>query len=118
MEPLQNRILKAIDLARKKKGYSVVELAEAIGVTRQSVYNWLKGKDLNLSGATLVELAELSGINARWIINGRGPEATALNEDEQIILRGFRLLGEEMRESWIDEANRRIARDSEKTNAA
>ena len=117
-QTLPDRIAEAVALAEKKR--SVKEIAKLCGVSVQTVYDWRKKKTINLKGETLVELAEASGLNARWIINGVGKrEGTqSLTQDEQLVLDAFRLFGEEARQSWIDAAHSRLAKEATNSEKA
>lgn len=107
MKIAQERTAEAAREAKKKM--SVAAIAKACGVSRQAVYDWLKGKPIEL-GPALVELAEISGINARWIVNGKG-QKHALSDDEKLIVRAFSLFGPETRAQWLAGARDRIAQD-------
>jgi predicted DNA-binding protein YlxM (UPF0122 family) len=68
---LQDRIAEAVQTATAK-GYGVSAIANACGITRQAIYQWMDGSTASLDGINLVVLSEFSGYNARWIINGTG----------------------------------------------
>lgn len=73
---LATRVQEAVEAA-KKSGNSVVTIANACGISRQAVYQWTDGSTKSIDGANLVELAELSGLNARWIATGKGAKTKA-----------------------------------------
>lgn len=100
--PLPDRVKEAVSEAHKE-GLTVAQIASACGVSVQTVYDWKKGKTINLKGETLVELAEVSRLNARWIINGRG-EKLGLSKDERIIVDAFPYLEPSMRKMWLSSA--------------
>jgi hypothetical protein len=106
--PLPSRVQEAVANAEKKK--TVKEIALACGVSEQTIYGWRRGGTINLKGETLVELAEVSGLNPRWIINGKG-QKHGLTDEEKDLLIGFHLVSEDMRESWLASSRRAIARD-------
>lgn len=118
MSELSKRIKEAVDSA-KKNGHSIQSIADACGVSRQAVYLWIRGETQSIDGTNLVELAEVSGMNARWIINGKGQKKGVVSNDEMLIVKAFRLLDDNMREEQIQTAKLRIARsEQQKMNAA
>ena len=61
--------------ARKKAGLSQVDLADALGVSRQSVSKWETG-EANPEIGKLPELARLLGVSADWLLSEKDePEA-------------------------------------------
>ena len=115
--PLPDRVACAV--AAAEKTLKVKEIAERCGVIVQTVYDWRKKKTMNLKGETLVELAEVSGMSARYIINGKGPMTLDLSRDEMLIIDAFRLRGEEMRKDMVSSAQRLLEeRRSDKKSAA
>ncbi len=113
---LPDRVADAV--AQAEKTYKVKEIADLCGVTVQAVYDWRKKKTINLKGETLVELAEVSGLNARWIINGKGNRESgySLSADEQLIVEAFRLRGNEMRGEMLRSAKNLL--DDHKANSS
>ena len=70
MATLSERIREAIETS----GVSVQNIADACGISPQAVYDWMKGETKELMGNNLVELAELTGFEARWIAREVGPK--------------------------------------------
>jgi len=70
MGTLSERIKEAIETS----DVSPAEIAKACGVSVQAVYDWLKGDTKELMGVNLVELAEVTGFEARWIAKEIGPK--------------------------------------------
>lgn len=64
------RVTEAI----KASGVSVAAVAERCKITPQAVYDWMNGNTKEISGENLVELAELTGFDARWIARGTLPK--------------------------------------------
>lgn len=117
MKTREQRFQEAIGIL-EAKGLSIAAIANAIGTSRQAVNDWKLGKGLaNSRAAFVVELAELSGLNARWIINGKGPK-NSLSQEQKLLLEGFPLLDESHRQSWIDAANRAINEAAERSKTA
>lgn len=83
MKPRNERVVEAVQAAERKM--SVIKIAEACDVSRQTVYNWRRGDCTNLTGESLVELAEISGLSARWIINGKGPKIPTVTLSQEAI---------------------------------
>ena len=70
MATLSERIKEAIE----SSGVSVADVATACGITPQAVYDWMSGNTKELMGENLVELAEITGFDARWIAKDSGPK--------------------------------------------
>jgi len=70
MATLSERITEAIETS----GVSVADIATACGISPQAVYDWMKGNTKELMGDNLVELAEITGFEARWIAKESGPK--------------------------------------------
>jgi len=112
---LPDRIKDAV--AHAEKRMSIKQIAKDCDVSVQSVYGWRNGVTINLKGETLVELAEVSGINARWLINGKGKKYGP-SEDEKLLLKAFSLFGDELRDGWLLMARATIERDEAKRKQA
>lgn len=114
---LSERVIEAVSAAEQK--HSVTEIAKQCGVSRQTVYSWRRGEQSNLKGETLVELAEVSGYNPRWIISGKGRKSASVSSDERTILEAFRLLPPDIQQEQIETAKQRIERHrAQRMNAA
>lgn len=84
MNLLSDRVAEAINTS----GIDVAEIARSCGISVQAVYKWMNGGSKTISGIHLVELARLTGFEARWIISGKGlkqrdPKAMAVCEAMQ-----------------------------------
>lgn len=115
MPLLSDRVKEAVQEAKKSK--SVKDVASGCGVSVQTIYAWQKGFTSNLKGETLVELAEVSGLNARWIINGKGPKH-GLTPDEKTLIEGLRAADASERATLLALANLYITRAAESSKAA
>lgn len=73
MATLSDRIKEAIE----QSGVSVAEIARTCGISEQAVYGWTKGDTKELMGNNLVELADVTGFEARWIAKETGPKRRA-----------------------------------------
>ena len=67
---LSERISEAV----KVSGVTVAAIAARCGVTPQAVYQWMNGETKQISGENLVELADLTGFDARWLAKEAGPK--------------------------------------------
>lgn len=67
---LADRITEAISIS----GVNVAAVAAACTVSPQAVYQWMSGETKQISGENLVELAEVTGFEARWIAREVGPK--------------------------------------------
>ena len=98
MSTLEERVLEAI-LATK---LAVPTLAEKIGVSVQSVYDWKKGKSLgDMKAENLIELAHLAGYEPRWIRKEKGLKKKALSKEQEAILEVAEHMKTEAKDSWI-----------------
>ena len=70
MATLSERITEAID----SSGISVADVAAACGISPQAVYDWMNSSTKELMGENLVELAAITGFEARWIAKESGPK--------------------------------------------
>lgn len=103
MKTLAERVKEAI----ADSGVDIPALAKACGISIQAVYKWRSGGSQKISGENLVELARLTGYEARWIIKNIGEkkkdaDITAivnmlnkLESRDRVLIRG-------MIEGWID----------------
>lgn len=84
MSTLAERVLEAIEAT----GLDVPDLAKKVGVSKQAVYDWKKGVSLaKIKGENLVELADLAGYEALWIMKGKGlKKKTLTTEQEKLLL--------------------------------
>lgn len=56
-------------IARERRGFSLVQMAKLLGVTKQAVYRWEKGK-LNIPQARLKQWARVCRIPIGSLISG------------------------------------------------
>ena len=62
---------KRLKQVRTDKGWSMVEMATRLGVTRQSVHAFESGK-MRPSLETLAKLPGSTGVSLDWLILGKG----------------------------------------------
>lgn len=99
MSTLEERVLEAIEAT----GLKVPVLAEKIGVTVQSIYDWKKGKSLgDMKADNLIELAYLAGYEPRWIRKEKGLKKKAITKEQEAILELSELMQEEARKNWME----------------
>lgn len=70
MPTLAERIQEAIT----ESGTKVPDIAARCGISVQAVYGWMRGDTKSIEGANLVELADITGYEARWIAKELGPK--------------------------------------------
>lgn len=96
---------------REQKGLTQDALAKLIDRTKsQSVIASLES-GANKSSSYIPEIARALGVDSYWLKTGKGqPNASnaVLTDDERTLLAGFALMGEEMRQSWLETAQRTI----------
>lgn len=62
--------MKRLKEFRESKGYTVEELADMVGVSRQIIYDWEKGKSYpNVFNA--LKLAKIFGVSVADLIGGQ-----------------------------------------------
>jgi transcriptional regulator with XRE-family HTH domain len=76
---LAERVREAIETS----DVGVAAVAKACGITPQAIYQWMSGEVLQISGENLVELAEATGFEARWIAREVGPRRKLHPRTEQ-----------------------------------
>lgn len=75
-----------ITYSRKRAGMSQIDLADALGVSRQSVSKWETGES-NPDITKLPQLANILGVTADWLLSDEDPadgyqEAAGLNDKD------------------------------------
>lgn len=68
-ESITDRIRQAIDAS----GLKQAEIARRVGVERQTVGDWYHGRSVNVRPDHLFTLADVLGVEARWLATGHGP---------------------------------------------
>lgn len=93
-------------------------LAKAIGQKKQSVIASLESGQ-NKSSSYIPEISKALKVDAYWLKTGKGQRhPSQLSDEEQRLLNGFRLFGQELRESWLMMADAKIAEAAKQTKAA
>lgn len=70
--------------AVRRSGLSVEAIADKIKISKQSIYQWIDGQTKNIRNEYLFAFADVTGLNARWIATGEGPETQPRYEDQRI----------------------------------
>ena len=78
------KLNEKIQYCRKKEGLSQVDLADRLGVSRQSVSKWETG-EANPDVTKIPQLARVFGVTADWLLSEEDPK-----EPEQIPARNDR----------------------------
>lgn len=101
----QNTLAERIRAAMAQAGISTPsELARKMGVSRQTVQNWVIGRSKNLTPEMLYKLCDAVNVNGRWMALGppHSPvKPSFLTPDEAELLQIARELPEESREHWV-----------------
>jgi transcriptional regulator with XRE-family HTH domain len=73
MTLLFERINFAVDDYEKRRGvkFSNAAMAEHVGVTRQTVGDWRKGRTLELKGKNLLKTSEYLEVSQSWLSNNK-----------------------------------------------
>lgn len=114
------RLPDRIRAARSVKHWSQAALANQLGVHASAVGHWERGAGNAPSAARLFALAQLTGINAQWLVIGVGPmfadaasdpdtPLCALSRDEERLLRCFRRLAQGTQEYVLAFAEHQVA---------
>lgn len=79
---------------RKKKGLTLLEVAEYLGVQEATVQRYESGNIKNLKHETICKLAELFGCDPRYLVgwSESDPETynSTITDDEKMLLELFR----------------------------
>lgn len=106
METLGERVKRI----RETRGLTQQQLADQAGLG-QSTINGIEKGSRQKQPASIIEIAHVLRVDAYWLKTGRGqqnPSSPALSDDERTLLAGFALMGEEMRQSWLETAQRTV----------
>lgn len=80
------------------------QLAKKMGVSRQTVQNWMSGRTDKITPEMLYKLCDVVKVNGRWMALGGDHSPvmpTFLSPDENEILQIARTLPEEARDQWV-----------------
>lgn len=116
METLAERVIRL----REAKGWEQKDLVRESGLPQSTVASIEKG-DRGKARSPLVELAHALNVDAYYLKTGEGnPHGTMkLSEDERTLLAALPLLDEDVRDSWIELAKKKLNRlEASKQNAA
>lgn len=90
-----------IEQQRREKNMTQAELADAVGVSKQAVSNWERGK--RFPDVSLIEdIAAALGLSVAEIIKGERIEEAAVSKDEaaQLVFEALRVQKNELRRRW------------------
>jgi len=82
-----------LQLAARQKGYSAADLGRLAGVSKQSMSAYWNGLRF-CSSDRLFALADVLGVDARWLITGESFDSSS----EDRLLQAFRVMDEEARD--------------------
>ena len=80
------------------------QLARKMGVSRQTVQNWVSGRTDKITPEMLYKLCDAVNVNGRWMAMGGDHSPVRprfLTPDEDELLQISRALSEEAREQWV-----------------
>lgn len=104
MDTLAERLISA----REAADLTQTQLGKKVGAGQSLISNLENGE--NRSSTKLPEIAHALNVSAYWLKTGKGERSpSGLSPEEQRILAGFRLMGEELRASWLGTADTKIA---------
>lgn len=86
----------------QRSGRRPADLARALGISRASISDWLKGATGQPKPENLFVCADFLGVKPQWLLTGKGEKyAEQLEEDETELLDLYRGLDAEGRESLL-----------------
>lgn len=101
----QSTLAERIKAAMAQAGIQTpAELARRMGVSRQTVQNWVNGRSENITPEMLYKLCDAVRVNGRWMALGppHSPVMPAfLTPDEAEILQIARALHKDPLEQWV-----------------
>lgn len=74
-----------ITAARKARGWTQAQLAEAIGLSRNYVW-MIENGDRTPPDRTIADICRVLGVNENWLRTGEGEMLRQLSEDEELEL--------------------------------
>ena len=100
---------------RKRKGLTLLEVAEYLGVQEATVQRYESGNIKNLKHETICKLAELFGCDPQYLLgwsenNSETFEAT-ITEEEKMLLELFRRVPDESQKMVLDMIRIALKRD-------
>lgn len=100
---------------RKKKGLTLLEVAEYLGVQEATVQRYESGNIKNLKHETICKLAELFGCDPRYLVgwteNNSGLHEATVTDEEKMLLDLFRRVPEESQQMVLDMVRIALKRD-------
>lgn len=70
METITERINELVT----ESGLEPAELARKLGVSKQTMGDWTKGRTVNVRPENLIEIVEYFNLEVRWLVRGTGPK--------------------------------------------
>lgn len=100
----QNTLAERIKAAMAQAGIQTpAELARRMGVSRQTVQNWVNGRSEQITPDLLYKLCDVVRVNGRWMALGppHSPVRPAfLSPEEAEILQIYQALPADARDQW------------------
>ena len=102
-----NSLAERLASAREAAGLTQDQLGKKVSAGQSLISNLENGE--NHSSTKLPEIAHALGVSAYWLKTGNGQRTTGhLTDDEQRILNGFRLMGQEGRKMMLSLADTKL----------
>jgi transcriptional regulator with XRE-family HTH domain len=117
--PFGDRLAHAMSLPDNKLG--PVELAEALGVTRQAIDKLLKGGSNEMSASNNARVARLLGVDPTWLAIGEGvarPSEFSIRWHERTLIARFRELPADEQDEFAAQLEMRLALHAKHAGAA
>jgi transcriptional regulator with XRE-family HTH domain len=70
METITERINELV----ADSGLEPAELARKLGVSKQTMNDWTKGRTVNIKPDNLIEIVDYFNVEVRWLVRGAGPK--------------------------------------------
>jgi transcriptional regulator with XRE-family HTH domain len=71
---MADTITDRINATMGERGIKPIDLARQVGVSKQTVSDWMSGRSINIKPENLVSLADVLGVEIRWLVSGVGPK--------------------------------------------
>lgn len=108
-------LMERIKEMRKRKGLTLLEVAEYLGVQEATVQRYESGNIKNLKIETISKLADLFGCDPQYLVgwteNNHGIDVAAISDEEKMLLELFRRVPDESQKMVLDMVRIALKRD-------
>lgn len=100
---MADTITDRINATMAERGIKPSALAREVGVSKQTVSDWTNGRSINIKPENLVSLADVLGVEIRWLASGSGPKSplNRLPVDVQRVAAALAAMPEETRGAFV-----------------